>query len=172
MADQYLLPCPQCSHVHRVGVAQAGQTLNCVCGASVDVPTLSGLRRLEPVTEAAATKTGGSWSPRHGLVFLGLAVTVASLAWWAFLTLNIDWHGEVQPKIAEQIVRDMESLTPADSILAWQFLKSPLHEHANRPTNEMQAVYGRWTSVALGGAVLGVVLILAAFVLVPTARQR
>ncbi|MCA9269712.1 MAG: hypothetical protein KDA41_14630 [Planctomycetales bacterium] len=41
---QYAVPC-QCGHRVEVSATQAGATVKCTCGASLDVPTLSQLRR-------------------------------------------------------------------------------------------------------------------------------
>ena len=46
MSEQFLLPC-SCGQKVRVGNAQAGAGVRCVCGKSLTVPTLRGLRELE-----------------------------------------------------------------------------------------------------------------------------
>jgi hypothetical protein len=68
----YLLPCPACSQKLTVSVAQAGQSVLCSCGQSLEVPPLRDLRQLELATDADGPQS--SWNRRKGLVFLGCTV--------------------------------------------------------------------------------------------------
>ncbi|MBM4000761.1 MAG: hypothetical protein FJ297_14690 [Planctomycetes bacterium] len=43
--QQYVLPCA-CGRTRRVGASQAGEQVDCECGAKITVPTLRGLRAL------------------------------------------------------------------------------------------------------------------------------
>ena len=73
MSHGYLLDC-QCGQPHVVDPAQAGQTLQCSCGRTLEVPTLRGLRDLktaplpEPKPLGSSTR---SWSALRGLLFVG-----------------------------------------------------------------------------------------------------
>jgi hypothetical protein len=83
---KYLLPCT-CGKAIPVDIGQAGQRVACVCGKSVDVPTMRGIKELPPATaenakEAAARPRAAAWSPLQGsifssgtlLIFIGLCV--------------------------------------------------------------------------------------------------
>jgi len=69
MTTKHLLPC-QCGRNIVVDPRQAGESVRCECGRSVDVPTLRQLRRLDPVKETdGRDKTRTPWSTGQGVVF-------------------------------------------------------------------------------------------------------
>jgi hypothetical protein len=72
--SEYLLPC-SCGRKVPVSTRHAGQTVRCACGAELEVPTLRGLRELEPAG-AAAAPARGTWENRQRIAFL---LAVASL---------------------------------------------------------------------------------------------
>jgi hypothetical protein len=80
---QYLLPC-SCGEKVRVEPGQAGGTVPCVCGQSLTVPTLRGIRALAeapPDQTAGRQRRGDRWRPIQGLFFtFGLITTLLSLA--------------------------------------------------------------------------------------------
>jgi hypothetical protein len=78
MINEYLLPC-SCGRANPVGIRQAGETIQCACGTTLDVPTMRELRRLEP-SQGKTNQPQTVWGPRQGLVFLGLLLAVMSLA--------------------------------------------------------------------------------------------
>ena len=52
MADRFALPCPSCSATNEVDSRQAGRSIACIkCQASVEVPTLRGLRQLQAIVD-------------------------------------------------------------------------------------------------------------------------
>lgn len=70
MSNHYLLPC-SCGQKLRVAAAQAGGEVACDCGRRLTVPTLRGLRELEPAIVEAAGKRVPGWSAIHGFCFSG-----------------------------------------------------------------------------------------------------
>jgi hypothetical protein len=66
----YLLPC-SCGEQSVVSTAQAGGTVRCTCGAELHVPTMRGLRELEPLERStAAASRAGNWDDQHRVAFL------------------------------------------------------------------------------------------------------
>ncbi len=78
MATKYLLPC-ECGKSVPVDVGQSGLTISCDCGASLQVPTLQGLKRL-PLAEIDAPAPKPSWGRRQGRTLLGALIAVIGFA--------------------------------------------------------------------------------------------
>src|SRR5438067_13539894 len=84
----YLLPC-SCGQKARVAAAQAGAQVTCVCGKSLSVPTLRGIRQLEIAPPEATAKSAGRWSPIHGALFAsGLLIATIGVGFLAFFGLR------------------------------------------------------------------------------------
>ncbi len=77
----YYLPC-SCGKKIEVDAGQAGLSVRCQCGADLTVPTMRGLKQLEPVeapSEVVAAETQqANWGARQGVVFLGLVVLLGA----------------------------------------------------------------------------------------------
>jgi hypothetical protein len=75
----FLLPCPACGETTSVELGQAGGTVACACGASVDVPTMRELRAL-PQTEQADARAGAAplWGLKQGLLLAGVLLLLAT----------------------------------------------------------------------------------------------
>jgi len=85
--SSYWLPC-RCGQQIRVSTAQAGETVACVCGERLEVPTLRGLRELVPA-ESDSTRAGSAWENRHRSAFVCVLVAIASLGLAGYLTLRL-----------------------------------------------------------------------------------
>src|SRR5688572_16997649 len=84
MSDQYLLPC-SCGQTVRVGRAQAGQGVACACGKQLTVPTLRGLRELEPAAPEGSAPGQAAWGPVRGAVFSsGLVIALLAFLFSAY----------------------------------------------------------------------------------------
>ena len=84
MSNHYLLPC-SCGKKLPVSAAQAGAGVTCACGQKLRVPTLRGLRELEPARAESPVRTAPGWSLAHGLCFSGgLLLILAGIALVAF----------------------------------------------------------------------------------------
>ncbi len=80
--SHYLLSC-SCGQQTPVSVSQAGETVRCVCGAQLEVPTLRRLKELPPaqLSSAAARGKSGetSWEDRHRVAFLLVMLALAAV---------------------------------------------------------------------------------------------
>src|SRR5690349_9805056 len=122
---KYLVPCPKCGIKTMVESGQAGQMLHCSCGASLEVPSIRGLRELETVQDDRSAVA--TWSRRQGLAFLGIAIAALALISAAGLlafrpnaaaesvALDIDFDG---------IRHEVLALSPAESVVRFQMLDS------------------------------------------------
>lgn len=69
--SKYLLPC-ECGQAIAVDASQAGQRIACECGKLLDVPTLRGVRELEPAPETAPnSRRAAEWNSSRGMIFAG-----------------------------------------------------------------------------------------------------
>ena len=151
MPNAYLLPCA-CGRTTQVGPRQAGETVDCACGARLDVPTIRGLRELEPVAETAAGKP--AWNRGKGLVFIGLLLTVASLSACGYFQLV------VKPRDLEftPTQQQLDSIGPVDAWHYWTIVRrgmpATLTGEASETIEQMRrARIG--TRVSLGLALAG-----------------
>jgi len=129
---QYLLPCA-CGQKLRVAPAQAGGQVSCGCGQSLTVPTLRGLKALEPAPDKPLSPTAPGWSAIHGLVFsLSLVVAAAGLvtaAYYLWLYSAVQQHtvDYTEQWIAESA--PVDTLTPVQALQVWKDnVESGLHQ--------------------------------------------
>ncbi|NIP87276.1 MAG: hypothetical protein GTO03_17650 [Planctomycetales bacterium] len=145
MATQFLLPCP-CGETHIIAKTQAGQQLECKCGAQLEVPTIRQMALLEPAPPSAGGgQPTGTWSPAQGALFVAgvfvlvaAAVTILLLirstpavdpddpqAWqtWRAAGHNLAQlqanHPQTLERLAAAWERDYPQLTPAQSLALW-----------------------------------------------------
>ena len=117
--SKYLLAC-SCGSNLVVDVRQAGEQLQCPCGAQLAVPPLRKLRHL-PLAETPAEVGQAAWSSRQATVSLLLigALAAGSLgawAWWKSPVLEKpDFRAEL-----ERFKRDLPGLTPIQGWAAWR----------------------------------------------------
>jgi hypothetical protein len=119
--NTYLLPC-DCGRKIPVEAPQAGEIVTCACGASIEVPTLMGLRALEQVEappQPAIIKT--TWGAGHRLIFLGALVILAAvvLGVWLFYIRPMDPFANITP---EQMKEKSQILSPLQSLHLWDML--------------------------------------------------
>jgi hypothetical protein len=128
LAMKYLLSCPACNSRLPVETGQAGQTIRCGCGSSVEVPSVRGLRALEQVADerpAAAT-----WTKRKGLMFLGAAMSASALVGAAAVfalrpSVNDDEGFKINVN-EEAIHGEVAALAPVESIERFQMADAAL----------------------------------------------
>lgn len=157
MKAKYLLPC-SCGRKIPVDRSQAGQGIQCACGAQLEIPTMRALRLLERVAPkpGAGRPARSTWGARQSLLLLGAVITIAALSLTALLYSS-------RPKLA-----DVEDLSPIRTWLLWQELRQGVEQ---RPLGEKQFLervtrYRRWIGVLLVVSGAGV-LIMAGSRLVP-----
>ena len=125
---KYLLPCPACNSRLPVETGQAGQTIRCSCGNSLEVPSIRGLRVLEQIADERPT--AASWTKRKGLLFLGAAVSIGALVAAAAVVAfrpNVNDDGAFKIQINEQAIdSEVAALSPVESIERFQMADSAL----------------------------------------------
>lgn len=165
MSLKYLLPCSSCQEKIPVEVRQAGQQIECVCGASLDVPTMTGIRALRRAELSPDSRRQISkWEARHGVLLVGAILTLIALCLTAFV------H-QARPRMVE-----IEDMGPFETWLAWQFLR----EGVRRPSfeNNPAQMYmmslkenDRWMAVSLSCVAFGLV-VMASSAFVPKRRLK
>ena len=127
----YLLPCTGCQQSIPVEIAQAGETVRCVCGADVPVPTLGELRRLPTVDSVVpdgqkiiAGSTSWSTSRRclFSLGFLIAAISAGAAVFYYFAAARIEpGNAHIdQLEMGEQLV---DALSAEGAYEAWKMLR-------------------------------------------------
>lgn len=158
--SKYLLPC-ECGKGIAVDVKQAGQQLTCECGKLLDVPTLRGVRALEPVQESMSESgRKAEWDRTRGMLFAGsllLCVVGALVAYYGYDGL----------KAAPNITREVEKATFDKSIDelsldeaydTWQSIRDHgLGERGHNVFVNIRAFRARRQKVLVAGIVLCVV---------------
>ncbi len=115
----YLLPCPGCGQKLTVSSAQAGQSLQCGCGRSIEVPAMRGLQNLEVIADAGRPQS--TWTRRKGLVFLGSAIVVVAACFGGYLWSKMP--GNANP---EAIRAEVDALDPVSAFIHYQALRQTL----------------------------------------------
>jgi len=175
MKQVYLLPC-QCGLKVHVDKTQAGLSVKCECGRTLDVPTLRDLTQLEQVgdqNKASASKTSTGWGPRQGLTLVGVLITLVGLIWLAYQIATMPQDLFVEPA---DIRAEVNTLSPGDLIAQFRLLREKLDPtelsivKANRIYQEW---HRRWTYFAAGVTLLGLALAAGAWFTLgrPATRQ-
>jgi hypothetical protein len=118
VSNYYLLPCP-CSRKIPVQAGQAGERVTCACGATLEVPTLLGLKKLErAAVSAESIAPRPAWTAGHRIIFLGALVIILSAAVgvWLFLIRPTDPYANFPP---EKIKQSVEFLRPIETWELW-----------------------------------------------------
>jgi len=110
--SKYLLPC-ECGKRIAIDASQAGQQIACECGELLEVPTLRGVRALEPVPETTPPlRQAGEWNSSRGVIFAGsliLSVIGAAISYFGYeglqATPNITREAETES--FEKAIDDM-----------------------------------------------------------------
>lgn len=164
MAELYWLPC-DCGERHPVGARQAGRTIACACGRSLEVPTLRGLRELErarPPAEAADGRAapstpGDGWGLRQAGMFLGAVLLLGGLAWAGYLEAT---------KPRRLSVEEME---PLQTWALWQELRTGADRFASPQMKQYSRALKQnrnWLIVSLVTAGAGAAVVLGTYALV------
>jgi len=120
---EYLLPCP-CGRKIVVQPRHAGREVHCECGQSLEVPTLLALKELEQV-EQVEVDSGRQWGLPQALVLIGLVILLAGIVSTSWLAAKPP--PPLHPGMDEETARrDVEELTPVQSMHVWNVLKQPL----------------------------------------------
>jgi hypothetical protein len=166
MAQQYLLPC-ECGRAIPVSVAQAGRTISCDCGREHKVPTLAGLRRLEPVQDGS-DKPAAPWNPVRGAAFVvGVLLSLAGLAvggYSSYILRDIDVAAveDFMEHVETHDVKAVEQMSPVEVLELWEHIKAQGPGHAGSGLNvQARQAHDLWLTRAIAGfvaAALGIVM--------------
>lgn len=175
MSEQFLLPC-SCGQKTRITTAQAGAQVRCVCGQSLSVPTLRGIRQLENAPPEAAAKRSGTWSPIHGALFAsGLAIAsigIVFLAYFGLKYIQLGGH-PITRDITDLVVKAeqerIDRLTPTDALAEWkENVNDGLGQREEPPwvrANRVMAGYKSYIRASVAALIAGAILSIAALVL-------
>lgn len=169
---QYLLPC-QCGRKTPVDSTKAGRTIECECGAKLEVPTLGGLKNLERIVEAKHVGSGATWGPRQGVLLTGILICITGLGIAGYF-----WYDRPLPPPHEMrlelIPKHVESLSLMQTLALWGALERGLPEYSSREQQDYhkaRGAYYRRTGVALFIAAAGL-LIMITSLFIPKKRGR
>jgi hypothetical protein len=166
MRTRYLLPC-SCGRNLQVDAGQAGLTVDCVCGAKLEVPTMRGLSMLEQVPEqsSGAIEDAAPWGPRQGLMFLGGAILAVGLGVAAFFAARVPPSPSADPRELADLQQQVDSIQPSQIFEIWQ---NQFRSGIGIPLTETHEMYQRLLTerrvrltIALAVAGLGLALIAA-----------
>jgi len=162
MTKHYLLPC-SCGQKLAVAPRQAGESITCPCGSTLEVPPLVRMKALEPVSPEAerasalrAAPQRPPWSRRQAGLFFGIVLLCAGVPWAAWLELN-------KPRLVP-----IERMSPLQTWGMWQELRTG----ANRYPSPQARFYAEtlrqnrnWLFVAIGLSVGGVLVCIGSYTL-------
>ena len=172
MAQQYLLPC-KCGKVIPVTVAQAGRTLDCSCGQELRVPTLAGIRQLDPAELEATNKTRppAAWNAlRGGLFVAGVIAATIGLALGGYASswlrvISVADAKEYTEHMESHILENVDKMTPLELYDNWkkvQAMSGPGVLEAS-PLAQVQKFYDYWLWMAIVGfTIAGLGILMAA----------
>ncbi len=165
MTSKYLLPCP-CGQKIPVQRRQAGESVECQCGASLRVPTLLGMAELEQVeADDAPERVSVVWGARQQMALLGVVVLLGALVTLAtlFATQPPSSDPNLDPTLIRQRSRDT---TPLNSLRAWYAFQVEGLDPSQDPRDQefLEALWKHrlWMGAALAVALVGIGLIAAA----------
>lgn len=165
MSAEYILPCPSCGEKILVEARQSGQQIDCDCGTTLDIPTMTGMRALQRSEPSPGVRRPPSlWGARQRTFWVGTIITVIALSTTMLFYVN-------RPPITKT-----EDMTPFQTWLAWKFLS----EGVRRPSFEINGpriylmrlkAYRFWMVIGLSSVALGLT-VMAASALVPKRRLK
>ncbi len=172
------LPCPACHQLLLVHMTQAGETVQCVCGQSVVVPTMRELRQL-PTDEAEATTSrnaSAAWSPLQGLMFVAGCLMIIGACYGHFRIRGERSQLAIAAPEFPEMPFDVQILSPTQAWEAWEYFQTETLE-TRLPPKYLAArkrydaltnyLYGTW---AAGG--VGVLLLGLSFIRLPRSRPN
>jgi hypothetical protein len=132
MSD-YLLPCT-CGKKLGVTKSQAGQTVRCECGKTLEVPTLRGMSELERVGTPSRAPSR-SWNNRHRVTFLLAIAALFGLLAAGYLAIDLP------APLPELEMVEVDEMTPFSNVMAvYDELKKGLEGAVPPVSPEMRAI--------------------------------
>lgn len=166
---EYLLPCPACGDKQRIDSRQAGETVHCKkCGEAVTVPTLRGLRDLEPaeVSPESRPPAKANWSVVQGVLFsmgLLLAIVAGLMSARHFLAYGLTLeHTQDRTSEVDQYTDEIiDNMPLSETMQLWAELRKgalgdddlPPWEHARRYAEGQLRAAWIWFAFSAAGMV-------------------
>lgn len=169
---QYLLPC-QCGRKTPVDSTKAGQSIECECGAQVEVPTLGGLRKLQPIAQESRPVPTVKWAGRQRVLLVGILICIVGLGIAGYFATDRPEPPQHQRNI-KLIPRYVESLSLMQTIQLWSTLERGLPDGLGLEDQNYQKkrqAYLRRTAVALFISGVGL-LVMIVSLFIPKKRVR
>jgi hypothetical protein len=129
MKTTYLLPC-QCGERFQVDASESGLVMKCRCGASLEVPTLRGLSRLEKVVVEEPASPARTWGGAQRMMAIGALIALVGIA------MSIYWTVKPLPR-------------PQDVLSAETFRKLRLPDDGTWIDESPKNVLGAWRMIEL-----------------------
>src|SRR5205807_631124 len=107
--SQYLVTC-DCGKQHTVGPAQAGESLKCECGNTLEIPSVRKLVHYPRADAVAVTES--TWGVRSAVIFFGIYLLALS----ALVCLVAQFF--------RQSASDLSHRTPWQNWQLWQWLSN------------------------------------------------
>ena len=166
--SQYLLPC-DCGRRTVVSTAQAGESIQCGCGARLDVPSMRGLRSLEPADGSRDAKGTDGWSDRHRGAFLLVLAAIAGLVAAGYLAWQLKPPPADERETPEAFESAWKTASPGQVVEVFDELKKGLRLAPADPSEETKRRTLLW---GIGIALIGSTLALVAAGLVLKGGRR
>ncbi len=170
---KYLLPCTHCERKLSVDSTQAGESIICACGASLEIPSFREIRNLERGGASDAAPVPRSWNARRGVVFaVGLAIVFCGVVASGFAGMGrLSLQTGTPPKEnLEHVFASLDKMTAAETMDTWlQVRDESLGPYIESYYSMHRRAHKQLTQIMLAGygvIVLGV-LVTAATWLVP-----
>jgi hypothetical protein len=169
---QYLLPC-QCGQKTPVDSTKAGQTIECECGAQLDIPTLGGLKKLQQVAQESRPATTVKWAARQRVLLVGILICLIGLGIAGYFATGCPVPPPHQQRI-EYIPEYVEAMTLMETVQLWGRLERGLPDGSGlegQAYQKMRQDYLRRTAVALVVAGAGL-LVMFISLFIPKQKER
>lgn len=122
MPIQYLLPC-SCGRKIPVETRQAGGSISCECGASLEVPRLLEVKKLErAATQGGITKNKPVWGIAQGMILSGIVILIV-IAVFSVLELRYGQGNPYDSLTPEQMHAAFAKMKPIDTWETWRYFQ-------------------------------------------------
>jgi hypothetical protein len=139
---------------------QAGQTVPCACGSTLQVPTLLDMTALEPAPSVvvASEPPPQTWGVGQQLRLLGAVLLLAALVGgvWLYLERPRSRFDVIDP---EWLQTYAQKLTPVETLSQWEYAKQGLDRRTDQQYAAAVLRFRVWEVVVAGAALAGIALI-------------
>jgi hypothetical protein len=164
VSAKYLLPCP-CGAQMIVEPRQAGQTVPCACGSTLQVPTLLDMTALEPAPSVVVTSepTPQAWGVGQQMRLLGTVLLLAAIVLDVLLYIDPP-RSRFDVIDPEWLQTYAQKLSPVETLRQWEYAKQGLDRHVDQKYLDDVSKFHLKVVAVAALALAGVVLIAAGVV--------